>query len=157
MLIFGSDLIARDVSSSKNVVAWTISREWLAYADDQFYLLIRANRPYDFAQPQQDRTPSGDPRRRETPLRPYGAHERFKLAFIGDENAGCGSVISALDNKASSFPWSYVVDLGGSADTEIWVDDTDGASAIWSTAEPTSALVMNRGTNHQSPAFAADR
>ena len=54
MLTFGSDLIARDVSSSKNVVAWTISREWLAYADDQFYLLIRAKRPYDFAQPQQD-------------------------------------------------------------------------------------------------------
>ena len=35
VLIFGSDVNARDVGASKNVVVRTISREWLAYADDQ--------------------------------------------------------------------------------------------------------------------------
>lgn len=132
VLIFGNEVLARDIDSSETVTVRTIPGEWKAYADDHFHFLIRANGPYDSGQPEHDID-------RVSMIRGHENHQcagtvrmdGSKLAFIDAVNAACTDVIGALEAGESSFPWSYVGDLGGEGDTEIWVDDTEGASAIW--------------------------
>lgn len=131
-LIFGHEVFARDVSSLECLVVQTIAGTWKAYADDHFHFLIRAGGPYDSGQPQADIDRLSVIRGNENhqcagTLGMRGA----KVAFIDAANAGCTNVIAALRAEESAFPWSYVADLGGDGDTEIWVDDVDGASAIW--------------------------
>ena len=131
-LIFGKQVFARDVSSLESLVVRTIADVWKAYADDHFHFLIRADGPFDTCDPEEDIARLSVIRGNENhqcagTLGMRGA----KVAFIDAANARCTNVIAALKDEESAFPWSYVADLGGEGDTEIWVDDVDGASAIW--------------------------